>query len=89
MIWNILAWIVVGALGGWLASLIMKRDGSMGAGANIVIGIIGAFIGGFLLSALGVGGELGTFSIMSVLTSLIGAVVLLGIVNLFSRGRVR
>lgn len=89
MIWNIIIWIVVGALGGWLASLIMRRDGSMGAVGNIVVGVIGAFIGGFVLSALDIGGDMGELNIASILTSLVGAIILLAIVNLVNKGRVR
>ena len=89
MIWNIIVWIIVGAIGGWLASMIMGRNAQMGAVANIVVGIIGAFIGGFVLSALGVGGDLGSFNVTSILTSLVGAIILLAIVNLLTRGRIR
>ena len=71
---------------GWVASKIMNTDAQQGAVLNIVVGIIGAFIGGFLINRDVTGN---VFNLMSVLTALIGAVVLLGIVNLFQRGRVR
>ncbi|MEZ4512838.1 MAG: GlsB/YeaQ/YmgE family stress response membrane protein [Chloroflexota bacterium] len=73
---NFILWIVFGALAGWIASQIMKRDAQMGGLANIVVGIIGAFIGGFLMNAVGVTGTTG-FNIWSLLVAIFGAVVLL------------
>ena len=76
---------------GWVASMIMRTDAQQGVGLNIVVGIVGALIAGFLISPL-VGLPTindGTFSIGSMLVSLLGAVILLAIVNLFRRGRVR
>ena len=82
--------IIVGGIIGWIASMIMGRDASMGIFWNIVVGLIGALIGGFLGSLLlGVDSTLTSFSIPGLLMSLVGAVVLLGIVNLVQRGRVR
>lgn len=88
---NFIIWLVVGGVVGWIASIIMRRDAQQGVLLNIVVGIVGAFIGGLLLSPLfGVGTinssglTLGTF-----LVSLGGAVILLAIVNLFRRGRAR
>ncbi len=82
--------IIVGGIIGWIASMIMGRDASMGIFWNIIVGLIGALIGGFLGSALlGVDATLTSFSIPGLLMSLVGAVVLLGIVNLIQRGRVR
>lgn len=86
---RLLSWIIVGALSGWLASLIMKRDGSMGAIANIIVGIIGALLGGFIVNALGGDGSLSGFDLRTILISLLGSVVLLAIVNFFSRGKAR
>ncbi|MCA0353170.1 MAG: GlsB/YeaQ/YmgE family stress response membrane protein [Chloroflexi bacterium] len=83
---SLIAWLIFGALIGWVASKIMNTDAQQGAVLNIVVGIIGAFIGGFLINRDVTGN---VFNLMSVLTALIGAVVLLGIVNLFQRGRVR
>jgi len=83
---SLIAWLIFGALIGWVASKIMNTDAQQGAVLNIVVGIIGAFIGGFLINR---DVTANVFNLWSVLTSLIGAVVLLGIVNLFQRGRVR
>ena len=83
-------WLIVGGIIGWLASLIMKTDGKQGILLNVVVGIIGAFIGGWLIAPL-IGGSTGTagFDIMGFIAALIGAIILLAIVNLFRRGRVR
>ncbi|ABX06535.1 MAG TPA: GlsB/YeaQ/YmgE family stress response membrane protein [Herpetosiphon sp.] len=83
---SLIAWLLFGALIGWVASKIMNTDAQQGTVLNIVVGIIGAFIGGFLINR---DVTANVFNLWSVLTSLIGAVVLLGIVNLFQRGRVR
>ena len=81
--------IIVGGIIGWIASMIMNRDASMGIFWNIVVGIIGSFVGGFIGQALGVGATLTEFSLPGLLMSLLGAVVLLAILNLIQRGRVR
>ena len=88
---GIIIWLIVGGIVGWLASLIMKRDAQQGIILNIVVGIVGSFLGGFLIAPmLGSGtANSGDFSIMGLLASLIGAVILLAIVNLFTRGRAR
>ena len=87
---NLIIWLVVGGVLGWLASLVMKTDGQQGILLNVVVGIVGAFLGGWLISPLvGVGTINQGISIGSVVVSLIGAVILLAIVNLFRRGRVR
>lgn len=87
---NFLIWLIVGGIVGWLASLVMKTDASQGWVLNIVVGIMGAFLGGLLLSPLiGVGTINQGISIASIAVSLLGAIVLLGIVNLVRRGRVR
>jgi uncharacterized membrane protein YeaQ/YmgE (transglycosylase-associated protein family) len=83
---SLIAWLIFGALIGWVASKIMNTDAQQGAVLNIVVGIIGAFIGGFLINR---DVTANVFNLWSVFTALIGAVVLLGIVNLFQRGRVR
>jgi uncharacterized membrane protein YeaQ/YmgE (transglycosylase-associated protein family) len=85
---GILSWIVLGGLAGWVASIIMKKNATMGAFANIVVGIIGAFIGGFLMNYLG-GWDITGFNLKSFLVALLGSVVLLAIINLIKRGRVR
>jgi uncharacterized membrane protein YeaQ/YmgE (transglycosylase-associated protein family) len=75
----------MGAVAGWIASMIMGRDNQMGALANIVVGIVGAVIGGFLFNLLGVAGTTG-FNIWTLIVSIIGAVVLLFLVSLVQRG---
>ena len=85
-----LIWLIVGGIVGWLASLIMRTDAQQGMLLNIVVGIIGAFIGGWVISPLvGVDTINEGISIGSVIVSLLGAIILLAIVNLFRRGRVR
>ena len=82
--------IIVGGVAGWLASMVMGRDASMGILWNIVVGIIGALIGNVLAGALfGVQGTIQTFNLTGFIIAIIGAIVLLGIVNLVQRGRVR
>jgi uncharacterized membrane protein YeaQ/YmgE (transglycosylase-associated protein family) len=83
---GIISWIIFGALAGWLASIITGRNNRMGCIANIVVGIVGAFIGGFLMSLFGGGGVTG-FNLYSFFVAIIGAVVLLLVVGLFQKGR--
>jgi uncharacterized membrane protein YeaQ/YmgE (transglycosylase-associated protein family) len=82
-------WLIVGGLLGWVASMIMGTNDRQGIFLNIVVGIIGAFIGGLLLAPLFGTGTInaGDFSMGSLLVSLVGAVVLLAIVNFFRRRR--
>jgi uncharacterized membrane protein YeaQ/YmgE (transglycosylase-associated protein family) len=88
---NLIIWLVIGGIIGWLASIVMNRNAQQGIFLNIVVGIIGAFIGGFLISPLLGAGTINQndFSVTSLLASFLGAVILLGIVNLFTRKRVR
>jgi uncharacterized membrane protein YeaQ/YmgE (transglycosylase-associated protein family) len=87
---NFIIWLVVGGLIGWIASLIMKTDAQQGLLLNIIVGIVGSFLGGLLLSPLfGVGSLNQGFSVPAVLIALGGAVILLAIVNLFRRGKAR
>lgn len=79
---GILAWIIIGALAGWIASKFMNTDASMGAFANIVVGIVGAMIGGFIMNLLGGVGITG-FNLWSLLVSVIGSVILLWILKKF------
>jgi uncharacterized membrane protein YeaQ/YmgE (transglycosylase-associated protein family) len=82
------ATIVIGGIAGWLASMVMNRDASMGILWNIVVGIIGGVIGSWVGNFTGfLAGDAGW--IMYLITATIGAVVLLGIVNLVQRGKVR
>lgn len=88
---NFIIWIVVGGILGWIASMIMKTDAQQGMLMNIVVGIIGALLGGWLLAPLFGTGTINQsdFSIGSLLVSLLGAVILLAIVNLLRRGTPR
>ena len=79
---GIIGWIVLGALAGWIASIITRNNARMGALANIVVGIIGAFIGGFLFNLFGGRGLTG-FNLWSLIVAVAGSVVLLWIINLF------
>lgn len=81
---NIILWLVLGGIAGWLASLIVRGTG-LGLIGDIVVGIIGGFIGGFIVSLFGGEGVTG-FNIWSVIVAVIGAVVLLLIVRLFTGG---
>ena len=83
---GIIIWLVVGGIVGWLASIIMRRDAQQGILMNIVVGIVGAFIAGLIVNRGTINQEI---SITSVLVSLLGAIVLLAIVNLFTRRSVR
>lgn len=84
---GIILWLIIGGVIGWLASIIMRTDAQQGIFLNIVVGIVGAFIGGLIIS----GGSINNapLNVTSFLVSLLGAVVLLGIVNLVRRGSVR
>ena len=73
----LLVWIVVGAIGGWLASLVMGTNRSQSLLEDIIIGIVGGVLGGFVLNALGVGGAVTGFNVASVVVAFIGAVLLL------------
>jgi uncharacterized membrane protein YeaQ/YmgE (transglycosylase-associated protein family) len=88
---NFIIWIVVGGLLGWVASMIMRTDAQQGMFLNIVVGIVGALLGGWLLAPLFGTGTINQndFSLSSLLVSLLGAVVLLAIVNLVRRGTPR
>lgn len=83
-----IATIILGGIAGWLASMVMKRDASMGIFLNIVVGIIGGMIGS------GIGSVTGFLTddagwIMYLITATVGAIVLLGAINLYQRGKVR
>jgi uncharacterized membrane protein YeaQ/YmgE (transglycosylase-associated protein family) len=84
MLTDILIWVLLGALAGWIASMIMGRNAQMGALANILVGIVGALIGGFLMNAFGAPGVTG-FNIYSILVAIGGAVVLLFLVGAVRR----
>ena len=88
---NFIIWLVVGGLIGWVASMVMKTDAQQGVILNIVVGIVGAFLGGWLISPL-VGVPTinqDAFSIGAMAVSLLGAIILLAVVNLMRRGTAR
>ena len=84
---NLVIWLVVGGVIGWIASIIMKTDAQQGIFLNVVVGIVGALIGGWLISPLVGAGTLnqGDFSLMGLVVSLVGAIILLFVVNLIRR----
>ena len=88
---NLLAWLFVGGVIGWLASLVMRTDPRQGIVLNVVVGIVGALLGGWLLSPLLGAGTINQedFSLLGLLVSFGGAVILLLIVNLARMGRAR
>lgn len=87
---GIVIWLVVGGVVGWLASIIMRTDGQQGLLLNVVVGIVGALLAGFVVSPLlGIGTINEGITVATFLVSLVGAVILLAIVNLFRRGAVR
>ena len=84
---NIIAWLIIGGVAGWLASIVMKTNARQGLLMDIVVGIVGGLIGGFVLDVTGVGGEVTGLNLYSLLVAFIGAVILLGILRLVQRGR--
>ena len=84
---GIIIWLVIGGVVGWLASIIMRTDGQQGILLNIVVGIVGAFLGGVIFGR----GDINNsgLNLTTFLVSLVGAVILLAILNLFRRGRLR
>jgi uncharacterized membrane protein YeaQ/YmgE (transglycosylase-associated protein family) len=88
---NFIIWLVVGGLIGWVASMIMKTDAQQGILLNVIVGIVGAMLGGWLISPLIGAGSINQsdFSVGGLAVSLVGAIILLAIVNLVRRGRVR
>ena len=88
---NLIIWLVVGGLVGWIASMVMRTDAQQGVILNVVVGIIGALLGGWLLAPMFGTGTINSndFSLPGLLVSLLGAIILLAIVNLVRRGRVR
>ncbi|HEY5711949.1 MAG TPA: GlsB/YeaQ/YmgE family stress response membrane protein [Allosphingosinicella sp.] len=84
---GIIIWLVVGGVVGWLASMIMRTDAQQGILLNIIVGIVGAFLAGLIFSRGNINSA--PLDLMSFLVSLVGAVILLGIVNLVRRGSLR
>lgn len=83
---GIIIWLIIGGIIGWLASIIMRTNAQQGILLNIIVGIVGAFIGGMLITGGSINQDI---NVTSFLVSLLGAIVLLAIVNLFRRGSVR
>lgn len=88
---NLIIWLVVGGLIGWAASLVMRTGAQQGIFLNIVVGIVGAMLGGWLLSPLLGASSINqsNFSLMGLVVSFLGALILLALVNLVRRGAVR
>jgi uncharacterized membrane protein YeaQ/YmgE (transglycosylase-associated protein family) len=84
---NLILWLMVGGILGWLASVVMKTDGQQGIFLNVIVGIVGALLAGFVIAPMFGTGTINTndFSVSGLIISFIGAVVLLAIVNLFRR----
>ena len=88
---NFILWIIIGGLIGWVASIVMRTDAQQGIFLNVIVGVVGALIAGWIISPL-VGIPTinqDVFSLSALLVSLLGAIVLLGVVNLVRRGRIR
>lgn len=84
---NIIIWLIMGGIIGWLASLIMKTSGQQGIIMNVVVGIVGAVIGGWLFGPMLGAAQIGEgFDFMSFIVALLGAIILLAIINLIKRG---
>jgi uncharacterized membrane protein YeaQ/YmgE (transglycosylase-associated protein family) len=81
------AWIVIGAVAGWLASIVMKTNKQQGFIADVVVGIVGAFIGGLILPLLGVGEGFTGFNVGSLFTAFVGAVIFLGLLRYLRGGK--
>ncbi len=79
---SIIVWIIIGGLAGWVANMIMHSEG--GLVINIITGVIGALVGGFVMSFIGAEGFTG-FNLWSLLVALIGSIIFIAIVNLFTR----
>ena len=88
---NFYSWLIVGGIIGWLASTIMRTDAEQGTLLNIIVGVVGAFLAGLVLTPLLGLGTVGAggFSLPALIVSLLGAVFLLAVVNLFRQGSVR
>ncbi len=83
--------LIVGGILGWLASLVMRTDGQQGVVLNVVVGIVGAILAGYLITPFFGGAPIttGAMDFKSLFVSFLGAVVLLAVVNLIRRGSVR
>jgi uncharacterized membrane protein YeaQ/YmgE (transglycosylase-associated protein family) len=89
---EVMGWIIaiiVGGIAGWLASMVMNRDASMGIMWNVVAGCVGSVVGNLIANQFGIVGSVKEFSITGLIVAFVGAVIVLGILNLVQRGRVR
>ena len=86
MLWNLLVWLVLGGIIGWIASLVMRTDAQQGILLNIVVGIVGAFIGALVFYR---GDMQQPVTIQSFIVALLGSILFLALINLFRRSRVR
>lgn len=88
---NLVVWLLIGGLLGWGASHLMRTDPEQGLFMNVVVGVVGALIGGWLIGPLfgTPGAENGAFTLTGVVVALLGAVLLLALVSVFRRGRLR
>jgi uncharacterized membrane protein YeaQ/YmgE (transglycosylase-associated protein family) len=88
---GIIIWLIVGGIIGWLASIVMKTNRQQGMILNVVVGIVGAMLGGLLIAPMMGTGTInrGDFTIGGLVASFLGALILLAIVNMFNRGRAR
>lgn len=84
MVWTVITWIIIGGLAGWIASMVTGTNTRVNGWMNIVVGVIGAIIGGLILQLLGASTPSG-FSVGSLLTAILGAVILLSLVRAFRR----
>jgi uncharacterized membrane protein YeaQ/YmgE (transglycosylase-associated protein family) len=85
---TLVVWVVVGAIAGWLASIVMGTNGRQGLLQDIVVGLVGGVIGGFLFNALGIGGAVTGFNFTSIFVAFVGGIVLLILVRLLTGRRV-
>ncbi len=84
---SIIGWLVIGALAGWIASMIAGTNAQQGWVMNVVVGIVGALIGGFLVNLLMPGANVGGFNLISLIVAIVGAVILLGVYKMVAGRR--
>lgn len=77
MLVNIIIWIVVGGIAGWLASMLMGTNRTQSFFEDVVVGVVGGLLGGFILDVLNIGGDVDGINIASIIVAFFGAVVLL------------
>jgi len=82
---TLLVWIVVGAIAGWLASIVMKTNSQQGLLEDIMVGVIGGFVGGLIFNLLDVGGGVSGINVVSIITAFVGSVILLAMIRMLRR----